>query len=392
MNRCTGCVFRLSVALLVSSLVARASSLDYNEPRVPSHELRFRFQPGDKYFLLSVAEQTTTRVVDGNQQVFTQTVRLGCDLDIEEVEADGCAWAKYSYRQAALKIKGQGVSVDYDSDANQPKMSSRALPLAVVLTEGFYVRITPQGRIDKINGLQTVVGSAKSKVPNIANKDQVIQTIDNQFAEAGIKREMENQMAVFPPSGVPRTDANVVTGPASARFGETGDPCLVTRVTGDERRATIWSRTEQIDEEEVMVERTFRLKESRPSPRLVSRDAEAGPSLGGIAIIDVNIVVRPAAAAQETVSGGVRMRREISGRGAGQIEIDESTGRIINSVLTQDLVEEIKTSSEGPVRRIPPVSEPTTRHIVKTFQMTRREGPNNKSEIPDKSQDPNHKP
>jgi hypothetical protein len=300
-------------------------------PAEGAEQLQFRFQPGDKFYLLTVTEQTTTRVVDGNQQVFEQTVRLGCDLDIEEVQGDGCAWAKYSYRQAALKVKGQGVSVDYDSDANQPKMSSWALPLAVVLGEGFYIRITPQGRIDKINGLQTVVGSAKSKVPNIANKEQIIQTIDNQFAEAGIKRELENWLAVFP-------DANAVTG----------DPCL------------IWSRTEQIDEEEVMVERTFRLKESRPS-------------LGGIAIIDVNIVIRPAAAAQETVSGGVRMRREVSGQGAGQIEIDESTGRIINSVLTQDSVEEIKTSSEGPVRRIPTVSEPVTRHIVKTFRMNKRD-------------------
>jgi hypothetical protein len=346
-------------------------------------ELRFRFQPGDKFYLLSVTEQTTTRVVDGNQQVFTQTVRLGCDLDIEEVEADGRAWAKYSYRQAALKLKGQDVSVEYDSDANQPKISSRALPLAGVLGEGFYIRITPQGRIDKINGLQAVVGSAKSKVPNIPNKDQVIQTIDNQFSEAVIKREMENQMAVFPPSGVPRTDANVVTG----------DPCL------------IWNRTEQMDEDGIVVEWTFRLKESRTHfgtsssttskvPETIGRQTEPvteSQNGCGIAIIDVNIVIKPTAAAQETVSGGVRMRREISGQGAGQIEIDESTGRIINSVLTRDSVEEIKTSSEGTVRRIPPVSEPATRHIVKTFQMTRREGPNNKSEIPDKSQDPNHK-
>jgi hypothetical protein len=374
-------------------------------------ELKFRFQPGDKFYLLSVTEQTTTRVVDGNQQVFTQTVRLGCDLDIEEVQADGRAWAKYSYRQAALKLKGpaspdasrggpagrrglaeggQDVSVEYDSDANQPKISSRALPLAGVLGEGFYIRITPQGRIDKINGLQAVVSSAKSKVPNIPNKDQINQTIDNQFSEAGIKRELENQMAVFP-------DVNVVTGPASARFGETGDPCLATRVTGDEsafgetspaggRRATIWSRTEQMDEEEVMVEWTFRLKESRTHfgtsssttskvPETIGRQTEPvteSPNGCGIAIIDVNIVIRPAAAARETVSGGVRMRREVSGQGAGQIEIDESTGRIINSVLTQDFVDEIKTSSEGPVRRIPPVSEPATRHIVKTFKMDKR--------------------
>jgi peptidoglycan hydrolase-like protein with peptidoglycan-binding domain len=319
-------------------------------------QLRFRFEPGDKFFLVSVNEQTTTQVVDGNQQVTSQTIRLGCDLDIEEVEEDGCAWAKYTYRQAAMKINDQGVNIAFDSDANQPKVPPLALPLATAVGEGFYIRITPQGRIDKINGLQAVASSAKAKVPNIATRNQVVQAIDKQFSEAVVKRELEDQMAVFP-------DANAGTGPASARFGETGDPCLVTRVTGDEQPATTWNRTEQVDEDKIVVERIFRLRE-----RGASGDTP------GIAVIEVNVVIRPAANVIEQVAGGVRTRREISGQGAGQLEIDEATGRIINKRLTRDTVEETKVSSEGQVLRIPPVPGPTTKHIVKTFQMITRLG------------------
>jgi hypothetical protein len=323
--------------------------------------LRFRFQPGDRFYLVSVSEQTTTQVVDGNQQVASQTTRLGCDLDIDEVEENGCAWAKYTYRRVAMKITGSGVNVEFDSDANaalrsggalrstsQPKVPLQAQPLAVVVGEGFYVKITPQGRIDKINGLQSVVGSAKAKVPNMAGRNQVIQAIVSQFAEAAVKRELEDRLAVFP-------DLNSVTG----------DPCLVTPPSdgrGDEERVTTWSRTEQIDEEKIVVERTFRLKERR-----VSGD------MPGVAVVDINIVIRPAADVDETVRSGVRIRREVSGQGAGQIEIDESTGRIMNERLTQDSAEEIKASSEGPVRRIPPIPEPTTKHIVKAFQMIKRD-------------------
>jgi len=309
-------------------------------------ELKFRFQPGDKFYLVSVNEQTTTShpalgVVDGNERVASQTIRLGCDLDIEEVEEDGCAWAKYTYRQAAMKINDQGVNIAFDSDANQPKVPPLALPLATAVGEGFYIRITPQGRIDKINGLQAVASSAKAKVPNIATRDQVVQAIDKQFSEAVVKRELEDQMTVFP-------DAN-----AGAAEG----------IEMPSRSRTTWNRTEQVDEDKIVVERTFRLRERRAP----------GDTLG-IAVIDVNIVVRPAANADEQVAGGVRTRREVSGQGAGQLEIDEATGRIINKRLTRDTVEQTKVSSEGQVLRIPTVPGPTTKHIVKTFQMIIRLG------------------
>ena len=346
---------RTSAQIIVCCVCALASLAEGAE------QLRFRFQPGDRFYLVSVDEQTTTQVVDGNQQVISQTIRLRCDLDIDEVEENGCAWAKYTYGRVAMKITGPSTKVEFDSGANQQKVPSQAMPLAVVVGEEFYVKITPQGRIDKINGLQSVAGSAKAKVPNTAGRNQVVQAIDSQFAEAVVKRELEDRLAVFP-------DLNAVTGPASARSprGEAGDPCLVTPPSagrGDEERVTTWSRTEQIDEEKIVVERTFRFKERMAS----------GDTPGGITIIEVNVVVRPAADVDETVRGGVRMRREISGQGAGQIEIDEPTGRIINERLVQDSIEEIKAFSEGQVRRIPPIPEPTRTHTIATFQMIKRD-------------------
>ena len=65
----------------------------------------------------------------------------------------------------------------------------------------------------------------------------------------------------------------------------------------------------------------------------------------------------------------------MSGEGAGRIEIEEATGRIISSKMTQDITERIKYVARGPMLRPPPTSEPTTTHTVTTFQMTRREPP-----------------
>jgi len=305
-------------------------------------------------------------------------------LDIEEVSEDGNAWAKLTYVKTALNVKGGGADASFDSDVNlrsapanvastpaspasaeskakpglpkaastaQPRYNTvpqQAMPLVLALREGFYMQITPQGRIGKINGLQAIVNYARGKMPNSDIKPQVIQAVERQFDEAIIKKELEDQFAVFPPSAVPGLDANL----APQR-----DVCEPVIEVGN-----TWSRSEQVEEDDngspVITEQTFRLKERRP---------------GGIAVVEVNIVVQPSGNAQEIVVGNFKARLQIRGRGSGQIEIEESTGRIINSTLTEDLIEETKFSPQGMMLRIPPNPEPTHRHIVTTFQMTSRE-------------------
>jgi hypothetical protein len=308
--------------------------------------LQFRFQPGDGFSLMSVTEQKTTRIVDGNEQAVEQTVRLGCNLNVEEVDGNGCAWARYTYRRAAMKTKSQGIFFDFDTDANQllPRRVTPITPFALAVGEEFYVRITPQGLINKINGLQVVVSAAKGKVPpSQAGRDQFIQVIDSQLSEPLIKGMLEDQLAVFP-------DA---CSPGGIEVGDT------------------WSRSNRIEEQGIVVEQTWRLKSRNPAD--VSRTALVG-SPDSVAVIDVNLVVSPIAGAQEILMGGVKARREVSGRGTGQLEIEESTGRIIKSSLTQDLVEETKVSSQGLLLRPPPAPEPARTHIVATFQMIKRGG------------------
>ncbi|MFH1371146.1 MAG: DUF6263 family protein [Planctomycetota bacterium] len=302
-------------------------------------ELQFRFKQGDKFSLVSVNETKTDQLSpepDSGEQVEQQTLRLRCDLDVEEVEPDGCAWAKYTYRQVALKVRGKDADVDYDSDANQlptgrdrrAGIPLKVLPFYLAIGESFFVRVTPQGRITNVNGLSAVVGNAKSKFPNVAIKDQLIQVIDRQFAEDKIRRSLEGQLAVFP-------DAN--SGPIG--IGDT------------------WSSTQRADEDRVATERTFRLKECRDD----------------VAVVDVNVVVASDANAGPISIGQMKAKSEVSGLGTGQIEIEQSTGRIINSALTQNIVAKITFLPEGVIRRPPPPPAPTRTHIVTTFQMVKRD-------------------
>jgi hypothetical protein len=203
------------------------------------------------------------------------------------------------------------------------------------------------------------VGNAKSKIPNVAIKDQLIQVIDRQFDEAAIKRELQNQLAVFP-------DAN--SGPISI-----GDA---------------WSRRQLAEEGKISFEWIFRLRERRPAPIL---DPNAQPSSKAVVtdqiskfdsvpqsqnwcwVVDVNVGVSSDANEAPISVEGLKATREVSGQGTGQIEIEESTGRIINSVLAQDVVEKIRFLTEGAIRRPPPAPAPARTHIVTTFQMIKRD-------------------
>jgi hypothetical protein len=325
-------------------------------------ELRFRFQPGDKYYLWSVAEEKTTRVADGNQQHAERIVRLGWDFDVEEVDENDFAWVKYTYRRTAVKFKGPELEFEFDSNGSKPRMHLQALPLFLVTNEAFYVRISPQGRVDKINGLQAVIGSAKSRIPNLAYDDRmwVLGAIDEQFSETAIRRTLEDQMAVFPTATDDLTHPELVEGADQ-------NSCVAS-----------WSRNEQFEDTPgvvTVVERIFRLRKPRThfgssADRSGKSTVPADQNGCGVAIVDVNVVVN--SAPQVTFVRGVEIKSIVSGRGAGQVEIEEATGRIIRHTVTRDMVERTEVSASGPVLRVPPAPEPVRARIVTTFEMTRR--------------------
>jgi hypothetical protein len=296
--------------------------------------LKFKFSPSDRYSLVSVNEQKMARVVDGNEQTVEQTTRLECDFDVEEVDESGCAWVKYTYKRVIMKLRSQGQKADFDSDANQVKTPLQAVPLRLAMGEELYLRITPQGRIEKINGLQAIITSAKAKMGN-----------DQLFAEPTVRRALEDQLRIFPESNEP-----------GAMWGRT--EILSSAEAG-------YARIEQIEEVNVIFEKTFRLN-----------PAKSGQ--GGIAVVDVNLVIKPTSApvlSTSTSESFLKANREVSGSGAGQIEIEEATGRIISSKMTQDTTERVVYVAQGAMLRPPPPSSPFTAHTVTTFQMTKREPP-----------------
>ena len=307
--------------------------------------LKFKFSPGDRYSLVSVTEQKMARVVDGNERAFEQSTQLECDFDIEEVDEAGFAWVKYVYRRVIMKAKSPELNFVFDSDANQFKTPIQAMPLRLAVGEELYLRITPQGRIGKINGLQALITSAKAKMGDFAGADRVSQGITQRFTEPTVRRELEDQLRIFPESNEGGVTWNRTEILSSAEAG--------------------YAQAEQIEEANIVFERTFRLNPDKSGQ-------------GGIVVVDVNLVIKPASTpvlSTTASESSIRANREILGEGTGRIEIEEATGRIISSKMTQDVTERVKYIAQGPMLRPPPAPEPGITHTVTTFQMTKREPP-----------------
>jgi hypothetical protein len=315
--------------------------------------LKFKFSPGDKYSLVSVTEQKMAQVTDGNEEASEQTTQLECDFDVEEVDENGCAWAKYTYKRITMKLRAARQKIDFDSDANQVKTPMQAVPFRLAMGEVLYLRVTPQGRIEKINGLQALITSAKAKIGKFAGADKVNLGITQLFAEPAVRRQIEEQLMIFPEPNEPDTTWSRTRILPSAEAG--------------------YFKTEQVEEVDLVFEKTFRLN-----------PAKSGQ--GGIAVLDVNLVIKPVSApvlstppgrdGQAKASGStVRSIMEVLGGGVGRIEIEEATGRIISSKMTQDTTGRVIYIAQGPMLRTPPAAEPITQHTVTTFQMTQRQPP-----------------
>jgi Family of unknown function (DUF6263) len=326
-------------------------------------ELKLKFAPGDKYSLVSVTEQKASRVIDGNEWSAEQTTRLECDLDVQEVDENSVAWTKYTYKRVIMTLRSKDQKLDFDSDANESKVPTPAIPFKLAIGEEIYLRITPQGRIEKINGLQALITSAKAKMGDFPGADAVSRDIDRQFDEPAVRHTLEDQFEVFP-------DSN-------------SEGAAWTRKKVLSSANVVYATAKQIEEVNIVFEKTFRLN----SPAAVVRQQDAGGQ-GGISVVDVNLIIQPASlnpgrasrggpqvadtqAPDQYVATSTGTSREISGDGAGQIEIENATGRIISNKMTQDTIERLKYATPSHLRRPTPSPEPIITHTVTTFRMTK---------------------
>jgi len=315
-----------------------------------AEELRFDFKAGDKFFLSTDVMQHVSQMVDNNEVITDQTTRIGCDLDIIEVNENGDALAQYTYRKAYLKLNKGSYNITYDSEANQVRIPVDALPLGLILGQNVFLKISPPGRIISIKGVTALISSTKAAAPLSQTRYQAFDFIDKNFNEQAIKRFIQERIAIFPEQTSKIKNQN--TADISS---DVNSPSFVT---GTVSPGESWIKVADLnDEPPVRAEIwMFKIKEKQK----------------GMVSMDVNVNVATSPNNEDIITGGTRFKHDISGYANGKIEIDEEKGTI-NENITWDINDVYKASAEGPVLRLIPPPPPVKSHMVSRFQMTRRQ-------------------
>jgi len=327
--------FLITGLILILTFLGLASTIDAIEmpiPVVPRHQanekiqLQMRFRKGEEHYVQMLMEQKISQTISGQQQNIEQTVGLGYDFDVKNVEANGSALVSYTYRWAKIQVKGaMGVSFDYDSSKKGLPIPQAAQGFAALLGESFSVKITPKGQVEAVEDLETMRNNVIKKLPEGPMREGMMVGLKQFLSEEGIKELTESSMAIYPDKPVGIGDS--------------------------------WSKTVVLSQGNAMtVENTWMLKERK----------------NGISFIEVKSDIKPNPAAKPLGMGSTKVSYELSGKQQGQIEIEESTGQLLRSKLNQEVSGQITMEVAGQVSQQPPI--PMNIKGVVTVEMTERKG------------------
>jgi len=286
-------------------------------------QYRLKFKEGQSYYIKRIFEQKVAQLVNGQEEITEQKTGFGYDFEVREVE-DGNAWINCTYKWVGIKQKGTKGEVLYDSSQKQSRVPLAAQGLAALVGESFYLKMTPLGEIEDIRGLDVMYSYIKSKIAGGAAKGLILSSIEQHLSEAGVKKFVEDSMAMYPEESVGLSDS--------------------------------WSK-------EIV---TLKLPRVVTKKKWTLKDRK-----DGIGIIELNSIAKSDPNTGLLDSGGTARRYEMLGEGHGLIKIKESTGQIIHSEFTQDISGTVTVQNKAEIDNV--VSMPVKIYSTITFTMSERQ-------------------
>jgi hypothetical protein len=177
-------------------------------------QLRLRLQPGQSHVIEATVDQRITLGAGEQRQENTSTVGVTYGLDVAEVDERGAALIKTGYRRTVFKLgaPNQEGSIDYDS-AN-PAAPANPVTTAFGALVGEYVttRITPEGRIEYVEGVDQMVANVLDKlgVPAGATRVALAASLTAQFGDQSVRENLANVVGPYPAGPVGPGDSWVL--------------------------------------------------------------------------------------------------------------------------------------------------------------------------------------
>jgi hypothetical protein len=293
----------LIVLLLCVWFLPRSASA--GEEKGNKVELGLRFSEGQQLTLTRTVEQDTTRTWNDQARESKETTSTTLALNVVSVGDDGTATIEVTIKAVALKSTGGRTPYEYDS-ANPPTEVPRpAAPFAAVVGQTFTMKLTPGGKVPGFEGVDALLKAAQDAIPDEGRGRQWRrERLTHTFSEAALRQTMEGVFGFLPDKAV---------------------------AVGDS-----WTRTTSTDDGiPVAAEETYTLTKRNEGTATITIEAKLKPQEraegeGG-----------DAAAGQ----GPPPVRYDVTGTEKGTITVDEATGCLFKTAITQEL--EGKTVMSG---------------------------------------------
>jgi len=274
-------------------------------------------------YLELTTQQNISHTVNRQRQNSDQTIGLGFDLDVTNVQADGNAAVKLTYSWIKLHQRSAMNEVTYDSAEPDASVPVIAQGFAALLDESCTAVMTPKGEVQSVQGLEQMRSSIDKKVPDGQAKEWVMASLQQFLSEQGMRELIEGILAIYP-------DRPVGVG------GSWTDKLILSQSFG------------------MVLESQHTLTSRR----------------NGLATIEVNTTIKPNPKATPTKVGAMTVSAELSGQGTGTITIDENTGLINHSEVRMSTSGQLKVQQGGETPK--ENSIPTQLSQVSTARITQR--------------------
>lgn len=259
-------------------------------------ELKLRLEEGKSYNIMVVTDQQIITGFEGQTQEANQVVGMGYTFDVIDVEPNGDATVKVNFHTIFMEHKGSDGDFEYDSNNPPEKVHPAAEILSALIDLSFEIKMSPDGSVSEIKGTEEMVNKICSKLDNLKGAEdsveaQMIEDLKKNFGEGAMKESMEN----------------IVGG---------------------------WYPDRQVGLEESW---SGEISITKGMPMTMTYDNTLKFRHDGVAIIKTHTEIDMNPNAEPMKMGPMTMQYELKGVMDGYLWLDEETGWIRSSEMTQEI-------------------------------------------------------
>lgn len=160
-------------------------------------QLQWKLAKGKMYYQRTVIEQQITQTVMGQEQKIEQSIGIGHKLQVLDVDPQGNMRIQYTYLWSKLKQINPMVQIDYDSSQKSP-VPAGAEGFAALVGQSYTVKMTPQGKILDVNGVEQLRDAVLKKLPPGMDATVGMNPVAGYIDKESLKQMTEAGTAIYP--------------------------------------------------------------------------------------------------------------------------------------------------------------------------------------------------